>query len=206
MPLYNTAVVSLEFEFGPLTPRRIPAPSEKELNQPVRRSTQLEIQQKLVEQLSKPTRVSSQRRAQQRALFEAQLTREDKLRQSALAYLESSGVLVQTNDSQTSKSPRRAPLYVTIKVAGDGTIIEGKPDWGHLSYELILERDCYASLQAATPLRVRVQPSEIGLWNSVGTASPQTREARQDEAVGLALETLAKSWKSANSPEFQGEK
>ncbi|WP_309719562.1 hypothetical protein [Armatimonas sp.] len=170
------------------------------------RPTQLEVEQKLVEQLSKPTRISSQRRAQQRALFEAQLTREEKLRQSALAYLESSGVSVQTNDSQNSKSPRRAPLYVTIKVAVDRTIIEGKPDWGHLSYELILEQDCYASPQATTPLRVRVQPSEIGLWNPVGIASPQTLEARQDEAIGLALETLVKSWKSANSQEFQGKR
>jgi hypothetical protein len=108
--------------------------------------------------------------------------------------LRQAGIPVSYDDilKKSAEGKARAILLVTLE--GNGTVVDGQPTYGVLSYKVEIRRDVFTSPSARAPI-------SVGVYNqtgAVGVTSPETLQQNQDEAITRALRGIIARWKEDN--------
>jgi hypothetical protein len=125
------------------------------------------------------------------------------LQEKAENYLTQAGVNVKMGKHQDELNSGQTALFLTITIRGSGIIIEDQPTWGNLIYSIDFTRQFFTSRSATTPVTAKVLLNDSTL-ESLGLVSPELLEAKQDEALGKALERVVALWKAQNPSQGAG--
>lgn len=175
--LHNTAITSLTINRESLTSPVLTNKNPESLLGPLPLSYRL------------PTLTPEEKQAQ-----ELQEQREQKQFDDAVAYLKNEGLAVALDRNPAGPTEDDSPINVIIELKGTGTRVAGRPTWGSYGYTVALHRWVYLASGSRGLTRVKVEL----LSGELGIVSPETLPKREAEALGMALEGLAKEWKRCN--------